>query len=239
MPARRVKGNSALFMCVLFVLVGLGIALGVYVVYNVQNSQRDKESNAENKVCLSATEYAKLTNLATAPRHQPPQPQPALVQSTPVQSPPVQSPPSPKVRDYKVLNDPLYPPLNRTDAVTHTMLETNIQNRNMYVPTNDTHDSFRLVGYLVNKDSEQDAGGNRWKLLARQKDRNTSEFYLVPSNNNYDIKIAVTADIVIGERLRDIYTIPSTISFKSPLLNPSPYEFVEIPKSDLTTSRYL
>ena len=62
---------------------------------------------------------------------------------------------------------------------------------------------------------------------------------MITANNNYDVKIQITDDIVVGERLRYIYSIPPSITFKSPMLNQTPYDFVEIPKADLTTERYL
>lgn len=142
-------------------------------------------------------------------------------------------------RDYRVLQDPLFPPLNRTDTVTHDMLERKVNTRNMYVPVNEVGDNYRLVGYLVNKSGGaggSDAGGNNWKLMARQKDRNTSDFYMIPANNNYDIKIHITDDMVVGDRLRDVYTIPKTLKFNSPMLGSESYEFVEIPKADLSSS---
>lgn len=144
---------------------------------------------------------------------------------------------APKIsRDRKVLQDPLFPPLNRTDTMTHETIKQEVDMRRLYVPTSDRSDQFRLVGYFINKDvDKKDAGGNSWKLFAREKDRHASEFYIVPTNNNYDIKIMITDDIVKGTRLRDLYTIPSNVSFSSPLLNPTPYEFVELPKNDLVT----
>lgn len=136
-------------------------------------------------------------------------------------------------RDYRVLTDPLYPPLNRTDTATfQTLQHQQVQRQETSVRA--MNDTYRLVGYLVNNDDNQDAGGNKWKLMARMKDRNTSDFYMIPANKNYDIKIRITNDMVVGERLRDIYTIPNNITFTSPLLNKSPYEYVEIEKSDLS-----
>lgn len=192
-----------------------------------KHKEAEEENSQKNKICMTLTDYEKLKYPSASTT--------ASIQQANAQTP-TQSP----QRDYRVLNDPLYPPLNRTDTQTHKMLEKNIDARNMYVPTNDTMDNYRLVGYVVNKDQDKDAGGNNWKLFARQKDRNTADFYMVPANNNYDVKIHITDEMVKGERLRDVYSLPNNITFTSPMLNDSPYEYVEIPKADLSsTSRYL
>ena len=182
-----------------------------------ESHKRLAPPESQDKVCMTTQEYQRLV-AAKAPQQM-----------------------GPRERDYRVLMDPLYPPLNRTDADTHTSLQYNISNRNMYVPTQDHNDSFRLVGYLTNNDeTRQDVGGNTWKLFARQKDRHTSDFYMVPANKNYDVKIHVKDDMIQGgERLRDLYTIPNSITFKSSMLNDTPYEFIEIPKSDLSSANYL
>lgn len=141
-------------------------------------------------------------------------------------------------RDMYVMNDQLYPPLNRIDALTHNAMNYHVANRNMYVPINDIGDTYRLVGYITSDEVEHDKGGNSWKLFARQKDRHTSDFYIVPSNRNYDIKIPIKDDMVVGTRLRDIYTIPNEISFKSPFLHKSPYTFIEMSKTDYSSPFY-
>jgi hypothetical protein len=138
------------------------------------------------------------------------------------------------MRDYRVVKDDLFPPFNRSDNNTHTDLANNIINRSMYVNTNNVNDTFRLVGYVTSTDSNRDAGNNSWKLFARQKDRHFSEFYMSPTNNNNDVKIFLTDDIIVGDRVRDIYAIPSSITFKSPMLNDTPYQVVEIPKQDVS-----
>lgn len=186
------------------------------------------EKEDSDKVCLPRSAYEKLIA-------QPQQP----IQSTPLPQPPVtteRESGGTQERDYRVLSDPLYPPLNRVDSATYNMLQRNIQQRNILVPTSvrETNDTYRLVGYLVNKDGDVDTGGNNWKLMARMKDKNTADFYMIPANKNYDMKINVTDEIVDGQRLRDIYTIPNQVKFKTPLLNDSPYDFVEVEKSDLT-----
>lgn len=204
----------------------LVISIICLVVYIVINNTPNKHKDLDNKVCISLPEYQKLLLQKSQPQ------QPLIIQQ-PIQQPPQQS----STRDYRVLNDQLYPPLNRTDAQTHTAFTANIENRNMYVPTRDIKDNYRLVGYFINNtDNEKDAGGNKWKLIAREKDRNTADFYMIPSDSRYDIKVAITDNIVTNGRLRDIYTIPNSITFNSPLLNKTPYEFVEIPKTDYTSS---
>ena len=144
-------------------------------------------------------------------------------------------------RDTQVLSDPLYPPLNRTDKNTFDGVVYETKNRNINIPTNLSRDTFHLVGYLTSKstgDDSIDSGGNSWKLMAREKTKNESEFYLIPTNVTYSIKIPLTPDIFIGERPRDMYTIPRKMQFKSPLLNDTPYEFTEIPKTDFTDDHY-
>lgn len=141
-------------------------------------------------------------------------------------------------RDRRVINDPLYPPLNRSDRQTFESNVFQTQARNINVPTRDMYDSFRLVGYLTCKDDKKDAGGNHWKLMARQKNRHESEFYMIPTNKDYDVKVPLTSDVVVGTNLRDIYTIPNVLSFRSPMLNQSPYDFVELPKTSFQDSQY-
>jgi hypothetical protein len=106
----------------------------------------------------------------------------------------------------------------------------------MYIRTNDVGDTYRLVGYVTNNSDDKDTGNNNWKLFARQKDRHISEFYMKPTDNNNDVKVPITDDIIVGDRLRDIYNIPQQITFKSPMFNKDPYNVVEVPKADLSRS---
>lgn len=217
------QGMIIVLSVLALILLGILLWRTFTISSAVENDNKNKDS-----VCMSTKEYERL--MAMKEQQAVPQCRPSAVQ------------PQPQTRDRRVLNDPLYPPLNRTDTVTHEMLETQIDRRNMYVPINDNLDNFRLVGYLINKDPNgaRDAGGNNWKLFARQKDRNISDFYMIPSNNNYDIKINIKDDMVVGDRFRDVYTIPTQVRFNSPMLNDTPYDFVEIPKADLASStRYM
>ncbi len=141
-------------------------------------------------------------------------------------------------RDYRVLYDQLHPPLNRTTSDIHDSIIKKINTRDLYIPTKIHEDRYRQIGYLINKDEKEDKGGNTWKLFGLEKDRNNSEFYIIPSNRNYDIKINLSNDIVVGNKLRSVYDIPNELKFNSPLLNETPYEFVELPKTDFTQPIY-
>lgn len=141
-------------------------------------------------------------------------------------------------RDRKVIDDPLYPPLNRTDRYTFESIVAQTDARNINIPTTDIGDSYRLVGYIVSKDQNKDAGGNNWKLMAREVNRNECDFYIIPTNKDYDVKVPLTPDVVTGIRLRDIYTIPNQLAFNSPMLNQTPYDFIELPKTKFDPRYY-
>ena len=209
-----------------FILLFLLIitSLIIYILVNIKEAKDTKEATdpvQNNKICLSTNDYNILLDKANHNKNN---------------TTNINDTNDTVVRDRKVLNDPLYPPLNRTDNKTHTELVNNITNRNMYIRTNDINDTYRLVGYVTNNSQEKDTGNNSWKLFARQKDRNISEFYMKPTDNNNDMKVPITDDIIVGDRLRDIYNIPSQLTFKSPLFNKDPYNVVEVPKADLSRS---
>lgn len=125
-------------------------------------------------------------------------------------------------RDRRVLIDPMYPPFSNNQTTAQ--------------PSNLSH---HLIGYLSNADVDnRDIGGNTWKLFARQQaGRQVGSFYIIPSDNTQDVKIVLDNDIVVGRTLRDVYTIPDTLSFTSPLLLRSPYTVVRLPTSDMYISR--
>jgi hypothetical protein len=210
---------------IITLIISIIITYAIYYYYSSDTQVTPEAKHKDkDKVCLSIEDYNTLllsnknTSAATAATATT-----ATTQDT-------------IARDRRVLNDQLYPPLNRSDNQTHTNLANNINKRNMYVSTNDVRDTYRLVGYVTNSSDEKDTGNNNWKLFARQKDRNTSDFYMKPTDNNNDIKVTVSDEIVVGGRLRDVYDIPRKITFNSPMLNKEPYDVVEVPKADLSRS---
>ena len=202
---------------ILIVIFLLFLIIFGYLFWNYIDNKDNKEAakSVSDKICMSVDEFNKL-KAATIPQ--------------------TKSEADTIARDRKVLEDDLYPPLNRGDTRSHTNLTNNINRRRMYVNTQETGDTFRLVAYVTSTSDEKDSGNNNWKLFARKKDRHFSEFYMIPTDNTNDIKISVNNDNVIGNRLRDVYDIPQQITFNSPLLNKEPYDVVEVPKADLSRS---
>ena len=218
------KTNKLLFSIIGIIILSLLILGGIYLF------TRDK--CPDNHVCIHKKEY----NKPSEPKQESKQePKIIIIKESSQQAPIYQTT---DTRDRRVLNDQLYPPLNRTDATTFNGVVRETANRNINVPINQSYDSFRLVGYITSQEGEKDSGGGSWKLMGKTKNRNESEFYLIPTNNNYDLKIPITSDIVVGQRLRDVYTIPKEIQFKSPMLNQAPYQFIELPKADFIDPRY-
>ena len=208
---KKTKTYITFFICFLIVFILLATLLYFFTNSNSRN----------NRICLTIDQYNNLLSNTTQII---PESQPIYDKTDTIK------------RDHKVLDDDLYPPLNRSDTNTHTQLANNIINRNMYVKTNNIDDTFRLVGYVTNNATETDNGNNSWKLFGRQKDRHSSEFYMTPTNSNNDLKIPLTRDIIVNDKLDDIYSIPNTLTFNSPLLNKEPYNVVEVPKADLSFS---
>jgi hypothetical protein len=170
----------------------------------------DNSRDTDNKVCIDKTAYDKLVTAK----------QGAMMPSD--------------TRDIRVLKDPLYPALNRSETDTHNSTINAIEQKQLYNTSQDFTDKYRMVAYLTNSDNEKDSGGNVWKLMARQKNKNQAEFYIIPANNNYDVKIMLNNDMIEGEKLRDLYTLPNVLTFKSPLLNDTPYTVTELPMTDFT-----
>lgn len=207
MTLRRQNKVLWIATCILSVLVC--VTIYIYICHPVPNTTKEK---SYDKVCLSLQEYKTLHKKVLD----------------------IDKQPIDDSRDRKVLNDPLYPALNRTEFNTHQGILEKIESKALYNATQNFSDRYRLVGYVTNPDDNKDTGGNVWKLFGREKDRNQAEFYMIPANNNYDMKIMLNNDMIVGEKLRDMYTIPKQLLFKSPLLNQTPYEITELPMNDLT-----
>lgn len=173
-----------------------------------------KEEDKSDKICMSVCEYNKMST------------------KTHRELDPVSN------RDIKVVADPLYPPLNREDAGNFNAVRKEVEQHNMYVSLNDMNDSYRLLGYLTYSEPEPvDKGGNSWQMFGRMKNRNNADIYIISTNNNYNMKIPLTPEIMNNKRF-DLYNIPNEMQFKYPMLNEGIYNFTELPKTDYSSSRY-
>ena len=123
-----------------------------------------------------------------------------------------------QIRDRQVLEDALYPPLNRDHSSNPKLF---------YERRND--DRYRLVGYMVAQEDPSDT----WKLFARDTGRGRANFYMMPSDKNSDIKVTLDSP-----QLRDIYDIPRSLKVSSPVLRHTRYEIMELQKGDLDSPYY-
>lgn len=212
--------NTYLFILVivLFCLLIASILFNVFymqkkLLVQVQTHAHVQGQNNQ-KVCMSQSEYHELANHA----------KPVSINYA-------------EQRDRRVMTDDLYPALNRSETGTHNGIVSQIAAKKLYTNTQEFTDNYRMVGYVTNPDEKKDSGGNTWRLVARQKNRNQADFFLIPTNNNYSMKIMLDNEMIVGnDKLRDIYTIPKQLQFKSPLLNETPYEVIELPMTDFTNS---
>jgi hypothetical protein len=77
--------------------------------------------------------------------------------------------------------------------------------------------------------------------MGRQKDKNTGEYYISPTDSRIDIKIPLdqnTLSLTTG-KIGPVDTLPHEVSFKTPLMNTDPYLLIELPQSDPTRSPYM
>lgn len=139
-------------------------------------------------------------------------------------------------RDRAVLSDPLYPPGTRDHAVGAERLlrEPRLHPR---MSSDYPHDSFQVVGYLINQEDREDV----WKLMARYTNRSRSaEFFAESSNRKLDMKVPLTRDVAKAadgsniQPFRDLDTLPSSVTIKHPMFREGAvYEVVELPRTQL------
>jgi len=139
-------------------------------------------------------------------------------------------------RDKAVVSDNLYPPLARTERPIFDLLANRVASGLINYPTRGSPDTFRLIAYLVNTDTN--TRKDRWKLFGRQKYPGSSigEYYAIPIDDaTSDLKITLKDDIMPNEKIRDIYALPNEVTIKSPLFSSERYKIIELDKPDLTS----
>ena len=115
-------------------------------------------------------------------------------------------------RDAAVINDPLYPPLNRSSV--------------------DPHDNYRLLGYLVGEESTSDS----WQLYGRKVNNTRSQFYARPTDKNIDMKIQIEDNMMPPrDRIRDLDNLPNTVVLDHPLFTSGTYRVTENPRTEFNS----
>lgn len=220
------------------------ISIIFYLINSKQKSHNDEEYNNKLKLLNEMIEISKqqiYTKINSKEQN---------IQQTqsPTQSPIQLSPPLPPLpplplrdividRDRAVLSDPLYPPLARTERPIFDSLINMQMSGQFNYPTRGSMDTYRIIAYLVNSENKNDT----WKLFGRQKFPGSSigDFYAIPiDDRKSDMKITIKDDMMLKDKIRDIYSLPSEVTIKSPLFNSGSYKIIELDKADLT-SQYL
>jgi hypothetical protein len=137
-----------------------------------------------------------------------------------------------QMRDERVLYDPLYPPLNRSNVDTTSRYIASIRP----TATRDSSDTYRIIGYLVDEEDKNET----WKLYAREQHRGgRADFYATPANRNYDVKVSLDNNVITSkDKFRDMYSIPDQVSINHPMFTRSSYKVVELPKTDFESNYY-
>jgi hypothetical protein len=88
-------------------------------------------------------------------------------------------------------------------------------------------DQYHLVGYMIGRD---DRFGNAWKLFGRETPNHAlAEFYVVPANTHYDVRVVLTRDMFVGNnRLRTLYDLPQSIFINHPMFSKNEYIISEV-----------
>jgi hypothetical protein len=133
------------------IVMALSIVLILCVLYYYQIRQSTSESQKkDDKVCLRLSDYNKLLQ---SPGQQ--QQRVTLSSSNATINPASD-------RDIRVLKDPLFPAINRSETDTHNRTIDAINRKQLYTRTQDFTDRYRMVAYVTNPDDKKDSGGNVW-----------------------------------------------------------------------------
>ena len=128
-----IKQQNKILWVILFVMLLLiGLGLTVFVAPRYYN-------NNNEKVCINVNEYRKLYNNKKTQENR---------QESPTRIRVIDD-----TRDRKVLNDPLYPALNRSATDVHNSVVEQIEKKNLYNTTQEFTDRYRLVAYVTNQDT--------------------------------------------------------------------------------------
>jgi hypothetical protein len=130
------------------------------------------------------------------------------------------------LRDNAVMDDVLYPPLNRTDRPNIDMLVNNPAI--VGHPTRGSPDTYRPLALAKDTISNE-----TYYLMGREKYRGSSqgEFYLVPTDKQNRLKIQLL-DERGNQLIKDIYGIPDQVTIKTGIFKDKVIALEELKKTD-------
>lgn len=137
-------------------------------------------------------------------------------------------------RDVNVIDNPLYPILNRAERPISDMILANNQFLNF--STRGSPDTYRPMA-IAKKVGEVPT--ELYYLMGRQKYQGSSqgEFYLTSMNKDKNIKIPINRDNT-NPRLNDYYNLPTTLEITSGIFANDIFQIQELPTSDLSSGYY-
>jgi hypothetical protein len=139
-------------------------------------------------------------------------------------------------RDHRVINDPLYPLINRTDRPTFDYLIRNPIIRGIPTRYNDNLDTLRPIAIARLHVDGLNPKSELYYLLGRRTSRNSSkgEYYLWSANDNNRIKIPLTDDRN-NPIIKDFDNLPEQIEITNGVFAGSVLDIQELKNADLTS----
>jgi len=134
-------------------------------------------------------------------------------------------------RDFKVIEDKLYPLLNRTER---PIADSIYNNPYFNYPTRWNQDNFRAMAIVRNIQNN-----DVYYLMGRQKysGSNQGEFYLISPDRDKGLKIPLSSD-PSDRVIKDYYSLPDEITIKSGVFQGMTFKVQELKNSDLSSKYF-
>ena len=142
-------------------------------------------------------------------------------------------------RDRRVISDPLYPIINRTDRPTFDYLIRNPSIRGIMTRYDDNLDTHRPIAIAKLNTGGVISKSDLYYLFGKRKSKNSSkgDYYLWAPNINNQIKIPLVDDRN-NPLIKDFDNIPSLLKIKDGIFAGATVEIQELNNADLI-SQYL
>lgn len=139
-------------------------------------------------------------------------------------------------RDRRVINDPLYPIINRSDRPTFDYLIKNPTIKGIMTRYDDNLDTPRPIAIARLNINGFNSTSELYYLFGKRRSRNSSkgEYYLWAPNNNNQIKIPLVDDRN-NPLIKDFDNLPTTLTIKDGIFANATLEIQELKNADLNS----